>query len=505
MLSGWQRAWAAGLVLTAAAAAAAGLAPLSAVAAWGVGAALAGVALRRAVTGSGARRRLPAAARARDPLPPAGSDTSGAAPSEIGRTVALYGRPGLDAYLPGLAGPGELLRRRDMLPGRRRVGPAHLVARRGRVRARVRARCRTRLGCSAKQSGRTGPTRDRVDGKQDPPMGDGMTGMHHHGGAELGPFSLSSALTWSPDWVFLIASLAALALYGAGVVRLRRRGDGWPVGRSVGWLAGIGGVVLVTCTGLNDYGMVLFSAHMMQHMVLSMLVPILLLLGAPITLALRALRPAGKGRPRGPRELLVALLHSRYVRVISHPAFTIPLFIASLYGLYFTPLFDNLMQYRLGHIAMMVHFLAAGLLFFWPIMGIDPGPHRPGHVMRILELFMGMPFHAFFGVAVMMATHELVTSFTTAGAPPGTDLLEDQKLAGGITWAFGEIPTAIVLIALVFQWMKSEERQARRRDRAEERSGDAELTAYNEYLASLDRRGRRPAATAPAAAAPAGD
>ncbi|WP_425556311.1 cytochrome c oxidase assembly protein [Kitasatospora nipponensis] len=317
--------------------------------------------------------------------------------------------------------------------------------------------------------------------------------MHHHGG--LGPFSLDAVLHWSPDWPFLLGSLLALGLYGAGVARLLRRGDRWPVGRTVAWTLGVLTIVAVTCSGLNDYGMVLFSAHMIQHMVLSMLVPILLLLGAPITLALRSLRPAGKGRPRGPRELLVALLHSRYVKVVSHPAFTIPLFIASLYGLYFTPLFDGLMQSRIGHIAMMVHFLAAGLLFFWPIMGVDPGPNRPGHVMRIIELFMGMPFHAFFGVAVMMATTPLVTTFTAAGAPPGTDLMTDQKLAGGITWAFGEIPTAVVLVALVFQWAKSSQRQAVRQDRAAERDGDAELNAYNAYLAALEQRGNRPAQT----------
>ncbi|MFE9424026.1 cytochrome c oxidase assembly protein [Kitasatospora sp. NPDC006697] len=319
--------------------------------------------------------------------------------------------------------------------------------------------------------------------------------MHHHGGGMLGPFSLHSVLTWSPDWPFLIGSLLAAGLYTAGVLRLRRRGDGWPIGRLVAWLLGVLTVLAVTCSGLNDYGMALFSAHMMQHMVLSMLSPILLLLGAPITLALRALRPAGKGRPRGPRELLVALLHSRYVKVVSHPAFTIPLFIASLYGLYFTPIFDSLMGSRIGHLAMMVHFLGVGLLFFWPIMGVDPGPHRPGPVIRILELFMGMPFHAFFGVAVMMATSRLVTTFGTAGAPPGTDLMADQKMAGGITWAFGEIPTAVVLIALVFQWSKSEQRQAARKDRAAERDGDAELTAYNAYLASLEKRGTRPAET----------
>lgn len=267
---------------------------------------------------------------------------------------------------------------------------------------------------------------------------DGMTGMHHH--MELGPFSLHAVLTWSPDWPFLLGSLLVFGLYVVGVVRLVRRGDRWPIGRMVAFTLGVLTIVAITCSGLNDYGMALFSAHMIQHMVLSMLSPILLLLGAPITLALRSLRPAGKGRPRGARELLVALLHSRYVKVISHPAFTIPLFIASLYGLYFTPLFDTLMQSRIGHLAMMVHFLAVGLLFFWPIMGVDPGPHRPGYVMRIIELFMGMPFHAFFGVAVMMATTPLVTTFNSAMAPPGTDLMADQKLVSGITWAFGRSP-----------------------------------------------------------------
>ncbi|MEU5386233.1 cytochrome c oxidase assembly protein [Kitasatospora cineracea] len=324
-------------------------------------------------------------------------------------------------------------------------------------------------------------------------MGDGMAGMHHHGGGPLPPFSFSRALEWSPDWPYLVFCLLALGLYLAGAVRLWRRGDKWPVGRVVAWTAGVGTVLLVTNTGLNDYGMVLFSAHMMQHMVLSMLSPILLLLGAPITLSLRALRPARKGSGKGPRELLVALLHSTYVRIVSHPAFTIPAFIASLYVLYFTPLFDFLMQYRIGHLAMMLHFLAVGLLFFWPIMGVDPGPHRPGFVMRIIELFMGMPFHAFFGVAVMMASGQLVSTFTSEMAPLGTNLHDDQQLAGGITWAFGEIPTAIVLIALTLQWAKSEERQARRRDRAADRDGDAELEAYNRYLASLERGANRAA------------
>ncbi|MFJ7156560.1 cytochrome c oxidase assembly protein [Streptomyces sp. NPDC101118] len=315
--------------------------------------------------------------------------------------------------------------------------------------------------------------------------GHGMDGMT----MDLPPFTLGRGLEFSADPFFLIACLLGLGLYAWGVLRLRRRGDAWPAGRTVAWAAGVLSVALVMNTMLNDYGMVMFSVHMVQHMVISMLSPILLLLGAPMTLALRALPPAGRGR-KGPRELLLMLLHSRYMRVITHPVFTIPMFIASLYGLYFTPLFDFLMGSKAGHIAMMVHFLMVGLVFFWPIMGVDPGPHRPGYIMRMLELFAGMPFHAFFGIALMMASEPMVGTYANPPASLGIDALSDQTAAGGIAWAFSEIPSVLVLIALIFQWYRSEQRQAKRADRAADRDGDKELEAYNAYLASLQTRGR---------------
>ncbi|MFD3314361.1 cytochrome c oxidase assembly protein [Streptomyces sp. NPDC058694] len=305
---------------------------------------------------------------------------------------------------------------------------------------------------------------------------------------DLPPFTLGRGLAWSPDPFFLVACLLGLALYGWGVVRLVRRGDAWPVGRTVAFVVGVLSVMLVLCTGLNDYGMVMFSVHMVQHMVISMLSPILILLGAPITLALRALPTAGRDR-KGPRELLLMFLHSRLMKVVTHPAFTIPLFIASLYALYFTPIFDFLMDSKTGHIAMMCHFLAVGLVFFWPIMGVDPGPHRPGYLMRMLELFAGMPFHAFFGIALMMASEPMVQTYKNPPASLGINALADQTAAGGIAWAFSEIPSVLVLLALLFQWHRSEERQARRADRAADRDGDKELEAYNAYLASLNARG----------------
>jgi len=312
-----------------------------------------------------------------------------------------------------------------------------------------------------------------------------------HGGhgmpADLPPFTLGRGLAFTGEPFFLVGCLLALALYAAAVIRLRRRGDSWPLARTVAWVLGVVTVGLAMCTGLNEYGMVLFSVHMVQHMIISMLSPILLLLAAPVTLTLRALPSAGRGR-KGPRELLVAYLHSRFMRWVTHPAFTIPLFIASLYGLYFTPLFDLLMQSTVGHLAMMVHFLLVGLVFFWPIMGVDPGPHRPGYLMRMLELFAGMPFHAFFGIALMMATEPMIGTYANPPASLQVSALSDQTAAGGIAWAFSEIPSVLVLIALVFQWHKSEERQARRHDRAADRDGDKELRAYNAYLASLQAR-----------------
>ncbi|WP_318206564.1 MULTISPECIES: cytochrome c oxidase assembly protein [unclassified Streptomyces] len=310
--------------------------------------------------------------------------------------------------------------------------------------------------------------------------GHGMT-------TDLPPFTLGRGLEFSPDLFFLIGCLAALGLYGWGVARLRRRGDAWPVSRTVFFTVGVLTIALVMCTKLNDYGMVMFSVHMVQHMVISMLSPILLLLGAPVTLALRALPVAGRGST-GPRELLLKLLHSRYMKVITHPGFTIPMFIASLYALYFTPLFDFLMGSKPGHIGMMVHFLMVGVVFFWPIMGVDPGPHRPGYVMRMLELFAGMPFHAFFGIALMMASEPMVKAYANPPASLGIDALTDQNAAGGIAWAFSEIPSVLVLIALVYQWYHSEQRQAVRQDRAADRDGDKELEAYNAYLASLQTR-----------------
>jgi putative membrane protein len=311
---------------------------------------------------------------------------------------------------------------------------------------------------------------------------DGMAGMPGASSLQAPTFARMIALAPSP--FFAAAGLFVLVMYALAVIRLVRRGDRWPVTRCLFFLLGVLIYFGATCTGLAEYGMYLFSSHMLQHMTLSMIAPIFLLLGAPITLALRALHPARSGRT-GPRELLMALLHSRFAKVVSSPLFTLPLFIASLYGLYFTSLFSTLMSSEVGHDAMLVHFLVVGLLFFWPILGVDPSPHRSPYVIRIIELFAAMPFHAFFGIAVMMSKGLITQVFANPPASWHINPASDQYTAGSLAWAFGELPTILVLLVLCVQWSKSDGREARRRDRKADRDGDQELNDYNAYLAHL--------------------
>lgn len=287
-----------------------------------------------------------------------------------------------------------------------------------------------------------------------------------------------------------VAVLLALG-YLAAVLVLRRRRDRWPIARSAWWLAGIASILGVTATGVDGYGMELFSVHMVQHMVLGMLTPILLVLGAPVTLVLRVL-PSRSGA----RRLLLAALHSRAARMLTHPVVVTALFLGSLYGLYFTPLFDALMATMWGHNAMLLHFIAVGWLYFWGILAVDPSP-RPRRTgirsmskpfMQVLELAATVPFHAFFGVAVMLAPALLAPIFAPFTRMLGFAPLPDQQTGGGIAWAFTEIPTMLVLGVLMLQWQRADARRTRPSAAAERRE-TAELDRYNARLARLAERG----------------
>ncbi|WP_036397112.1 cytochrome c oxidase assembly protein, partial [Mycobacterium intracellulare] len=294
---------------------------------------------------------------------------------------------------------------------------------------------------------------------------------------------------WRFDLIFGTAAIVLAALYVAGRVRLRRRGDRWPPGRTVSWLLGCAALLFVTSSGIGRYMPAMFSMHMVVHMCLSMLVPILLALGAPVTLALRALPAAGRDDPPGMREWLLAGLHSRFSRFLTNPVVATVLFVAGFYGLYLSNLFDITASSHAGHLAMNLHFLLSGYLFYWVVIGVDPTPRPIPPLAKVAVVFASLPLHAFFGV-VLMGTKKVLGAdyYRSLGLSWHADLLGDQRLGGGIAWSAGEFPLVIVMLALLVQWARSDRRTAKRLDRAADRDDDAELAAYNAMLSRLAQR-----------------
>ncbi|MGK2865065.1 MAG: cytochrome c oxidase assembly protein [Mycobacterium sp.] len=304
-----------------------------------------------------------------------------------------------------------------------------------------------------------------------------------------GPPTLARVLfDWRFDLIFGTAAIVLAAVYIAAVVRLRRRGDAWPVGRTIAWLCGCAALLFATSSGVGRYMPAMFSMHMAAHMMLSMLVPVLLVLGAPVTLALRALPTAGKDRPPGMREWLLVALHSRVSKFFTNPLVATAIFVAGFYGLYFGGIFAAAADSHGAHLAMNAHFLLSGYLFYWVVIGIDPTPRPIPHLAKLAMVFGSLPLHAFFGV-VLMGTQTVLAGdfYRSLGLPWHTDLLADQRLGGGIAWSTGEVPLVLVMLALLIQWRRSDNRTAKRLDRAADRDEDSELAAYNNMLARLSK------------------
>jgi putative membrane protein len=332
-----------------------------------------------------------------------------------------------------------------------------------------------------------------------PQPGSSATGMSGQMWMPSLPPTFERLIAWHPQPVPILPAIAVLLLFGylLAVAMLRRRGVRWPIARVIWWVVGVGTILAVTATGVDGYGMELFSVHMVQHMVLSMLTPIFLALGAPITLIIRVL-PSRQGGGWNARRVFLAILHSRVASFFTHPAVTVTLFLVSLYGLYFTPVFDALMSTMWGHNLMLVHFLVIGFLYFWGVMGVDPSPRKATRgirslsspILRILEIVATVPFHAFFGVVVMMSVDLVVGFYAHPNPTWHISALGDQQLGGGIAWGFTEIPTLIVLGVLFWQWQSTAKRHDRVADRKADIDGDAELNAYNARLAAFAARDR---------------
>ncbi|MGH9126920.1 MAG: cytochrome c oxidase assembly protein [Acidimicrobiales bacterium] len=272
-----------------------------------------------------------------------------------------------------------------------------------------------------------------------------------------------------PSAAFVI--LLAGWWYLAAAHRLGRRGRQWPWRRTSAYLSGLLVLAVATQSGIGTADTTSFTAHVIQHLLLGMVAPVLLALGAPITLALQSAK-------RGLRARLIKILHSRPVSLLTHPVTAWSAFGGLMFALYFTPLYAETLQSVPLHDLIHVAFVLSGCLFFWPVVGLDPTPHRLGYGARMMYVMMALPFHTIIGVALVTQTKLIA---------PGL-ALSDQQAGAGILWAAGELLGLLAVMIVGVQWMTAEEREAIREDRRLDR----ELAAAAALAATASTPGALP-------------
>lgn len=287
--------------------------------------------------------------------------------------------------------------------------------------------------------------------------------------------------TWFTQWRFELLFSVIAVLLAAYYLHLARRVDGWRASRTAWWLAGCATVVATLSSNIGMHMPASYSAHMLAHMALSMVAPVFLVLGAPLTLV-RAAYPAGEFNPRLWAE---SFQRSAFLRVITYPPVSLVQFIFFFYALYmFIPLYELMISEHAGHVIMNAVFLTSGYFYFWELIGPDEIEPRTDARIRLAWLWVSMPIHLFMGVYLMQLNVVLGEEFyTSLQLPWNPNLLDDQKVGGGIAWATGSFPLVIVFAELFRQWLSSDRAESEAADRQAEESDDEQWRQYNEMLA----------------------
>ena len=293
----------------------------------------------------------------------------------------------------------------------------------------------------------------------------GLVPMHAKPDDDIIPLVGARYFTaWEFPWLAVLGLLLAAGLYLWGVQRLRRRGDKWPLMRTISFVVlGLGPIAIGTFSFLGVYDTVLFWSHMVQHMLFSMIAPVFIVFGAPATLALRAL-------PKRPRGWLLKFLHSRLAKVLMFPPLTTALMVMYPFGLYMTGLYEITLRNDFAHDTLHLFLVTMGVLFFFPLLGVDPVPIKMPYPIRILLFFITMPFHAFLGVTIMGASRLIAEDWYLAFERSwGMSPMKDQEWAGALMWATGDLTMLAAMITIFVQWLKDSDREAKRVDRALDR------------------------------------
>jgi putative membrane protein len=294
------------------------------------------------------------------------------------------------------------------------------------------------------------------------------------------PDPLNLVFGWTLEPAVLLPLLVAAVGWLRLVARIDRAHPANPVPRrrTVAFLAGLGVIAGALMSGIDAYDTTLFSVHMVQHLLLTLVAAPLIALGAPITMLLRAATPDVR------RRLILPILHSRVMRVLSFPVVSWLAFAAVMWGTHFSPLFDLSLEQPLVHDLEHALYLGAGLLFWWPAVGLDPSPWRMPHPVRAMYVFLQMPQNTFLAVAILGSSVPLYAHYATLVRSWGPSALEDQQQAGGLMWLGGDILFLAAMGAILAGWMIHE----KSREEAVDRRLDAERAAIRVREAKLAER-----------------
>ena len=294
-----------------------------------------------------------------------------------------------------------------------------------------------------------------------------------HGPAAPEPTWPGVLAHWQFDLLFIIPAAVAGWVYVAAVRTVNRAHprSPFPARKTACFLGGLAVLAVAVMSPIGRYDTDLFAAHMVQHVLIIMVAAPLLLLGSPVTLALR------RASPRGRKEVLLPILHSHVVRAVSWPIFTWGLLAAVMWLSHFSSLFDGALEDEWLHRLEHLLYLTAALLFWWPALNADPAPWRLNHPVRLLYLFMQMPQNSFLAVSIANATNVIFPHYASLARTWGPSPLTDQEYAGYIMWVGGDLAFLVVLACVAYGWVQHEEKAGVRADRARAREKAAQVPA----------------------------
>jgi putative membrane protein len=302
------------------------------------------------------------------------------------------------------------------------------------------------------------------------------------------PTLLGLVFGWTLEPAVLLPLLAAAVAWIWIVRRIDRShpANPVPVRRSAAFLGGLAVIAVALMSGIDTYDTTLFSVHMVQHLLLTLVAAPLIALGAPITTLLRVATPNVRG------TVILPILHSRLLRVVSFPVVAWLVFAGVMWGTHFSPIFDRSLEDPLVHDLEHALYLGAGLLFWWPAVGLDPSPWRMPHPVRAMYVLLQMPQNTFLAVTILNSPAPLYSHYATLVRSWGLSALEDQKIAGGLMWIGGDILFVAAMAGVIAGWMLHEKRQESVNDRrvdAERAAMRIRETRLAERLAE-EREGR---------------